>query len=64
MVKKIAKIVQGVIRPAKHQYDWLHANEGDHVIIEDKEGKHGPYLAIYKPTTEEDLELLKDIHGE
>lgn len=59
MAKKIAKVVQGELRPAKVQLEWIGVDEGEVVIIQDDEGKHGRFLSIYKPEKPEDIELVK-----
>lgn len=64
MAKKVCKMYQGKVMPAKVQWDWIGIDEEDYVIVEDEEGKYGKFLAIYKPTKPEDIELVEKNTGE
>jgi hypothetical protein len=59
MVKKVAKIIQGRIRPSDDQIRWINASEEEYVIIQDDENSKGQkFLGVYIPTTKEDLALV------
>jgi len=60
MAKKISRVTQGKITPAAIQLSHIGTKEGEYVVIEDDEGRHGTFLSIYTPTKKEDKKLLEE----
>lgn len=60
MAKKVSKILQGRITPSGIQLDWIGIKEGEYVIIQDDDGKHGHFLSVYAPEKKEDKGLAED----
>lgn len=61
MVKATQRRQQNnLLRIKGTQWDWIGIKEGDYVIVQDDEGKHGRFLSIYPPTKKEDKQLITD----
>ena len=49
-----------ILRIPDAQWNWIGTKEGELVIVQDDEGKHGRFISIYPPTKKEDKQLIQD----